>query len=142
MLGAVAFSQNPPKSKALTVPIAYTGTVPNNLVLINPPTKTNVTVTGLADTLTSVTASSVTAVFDLSKATAGPNVKVNLIVKSLVPNVPVQNPTVPIALTIDTRVAVKLPVQVRTPRVSLGWQVTKGEARCPNGVTPCAVTFT
>jgi YbbR domain-containing protein len=142
MLGAVAFSQNPPKSKTLAVTITYFGTVPPNLVLINPPTRTNVTVTGLADTLTSVSANSVTAAFDLSKAVAGPNVTVNLIVKPLVANVQVVNRTVPIALNIDTRVAVKLPVQVRTPRVSNGWQVTKSEARCPNGVTPCTVTFT
>jgi YbbR domain-containing protein len=139
MLGAVAFSQNPPKSKVLTVPIAYTGTVPPNLVLINPPTKTNVTVTGLADTLTSVSPSSVTAAFDLSKATAGPSVKVNLIVKSLIAGVQVQNPTVPIALEIDQRVAVKLTVVVRA-RPTTGWQVTKSQALCPS--SPCIVTFT
>ncbi len=139
MLGAVAFSQNPPKSKVLTIPIAYTGTVPPNLVLINPPTKTSVTVTGLADTLTSVSPSSVTAAFDLSKATAGPSVKVNLIVKSLIAGVQVQNPTVPIALEIDQRVAVKLTVVVRA-RPTTGWQVTKSQALCPS--SPCIVTFT
>jgi YbbR domain-containing protein len=140
MLGAVAFSQNPPTFQTLTVPIAYTGTVPPNLILINPPTKTNVRVTGLADTIASVSANSVTAAFDLSKATPGPRVKVNLIVKSLIFGVQVQNPTVPIALDIDLRVAVKLTVTVRTPRVSNGWQVTKSDARCPN--SPCIVTFT
>jgi YbbR domain-containing protein len=140
MLGAVAFSQNPPTSKPLTISIVYQGTVPPNLVLINPPTKTVVTVTGLADTLTSVSANSVTAAFDLSKATPGPRVKVNLIVKSLILGVQVQNPTVPIALNIDARVPVKLTVAVRTPRVTNGWQVTKTEALCPT--SPCIVTFT
>jgi YbbR domain-containing protein len=140
MLGAVAFSQNPPTSKPLTVPIAYNGTSPSDIVLINPPTKTNVTVTGLADTIASVTASSVTAAFDLSKATAGASVKVNLIVKSLIPGVQIQNPTVPIALDIEPLATVKLTVVARSPRVTTGWQVTKAESRCPN--SPCVVTFT
>ena len=38
MLGAVAFSQNPPTTKSLTVSLNYT--VPPNIILINPPTKT------------------------------------------------------------------------------------------------------
>src|SRR5207237_7344361 len=46
MLGAVAFSQNPPTQKTLTVGINYT--VPPNIVLINPPTKVNETYSGLA----------------------------------------------------------------------------------------------
>jgi YbbR domain-containing protein len=140
MLGAVAFAQNPPTFQTLTVPILYTGTVPNGLVLINPPTKTSVRVTGLADTIASVSASSVTAAFDLAKAKVGPRVNVNLIVKSLVQGVQVQNPTVPLALDIDRRVSVKLTVVARYPREAPGWHVTKSEARCPNA--PCVVTFT
>jgi YbbR domain-containing protein len=139
MLGAVAFSQNPPRSKTLSVPIAYQGTVPDGIVLINPPSKTNVTVTGLADTIASVTANSVTAEFDLSKVTPGPRVRVNLIVKSI-PGVQIDNPTVPVFLDIELRVSVKLTVTVRTPRVSTGWQVTHTEARCP--ASPCIVNFT
>jgi YbbR domain-containing protein len=140
MLGAVAFSQNPPTSKTFPVTINYTGSLPSDFVLINPPTKTNVTVTGLADTIASVSASSVTATADLSKVTAGPSVHVNLIVKSLISTVIVQNPTVPIALDVDLRVAVKLTVVVRLPRISQGWQVTSSQALCPG--SPCVVTFT
>jgi YbbR domain-containing protein len=140
MLGAVAFSQNPPTTKTLTVPIAYTGTVPPNLVLINPPTKTNVTVIAPADVIASVSASSLTAAFDLSKAKVGPRVKVNLIVKSLITGVTVQNPTVPIALDIDQSVSVNLTVVARTPRITAGWQPTNATAGCPN--VPCIVTFT
>ena len=71
MLGAVAFAQNPPTFKTLTVTsIAYT--VPPNwpLIVINAPTKTTVRVTGLADTLQSMTPSSLNATVDLSKAGA------------------------------------------------------------------------
>jgi YbbR domain-containing protein len=137
MLGAVAFSQNPPTSKTMQVPIAYS--VPDGLMLINPPSKTTVTVTGLADTISSVTSSSVVASFDLTKATPGPSVKVNLVVKSLVLGVTVLNPVIPEALDIDQRASIKLTVVVRTPRVTAGWQITKAEASCPTA--PCSVTF-
>ncbi|HEX9561335.1 MAG TPA: hypothetical protein VGA76_08885, partial [Candidatus Dormibacteraeota bacterium] len=47
MLGAVAFSQNPPTSITMKVGINYS--VPSGLILINPPKQTTVTVSGLAD---------------------------------------------------------------------------------------------
>jgi YbbR domain-containing protein len=145
MLGAVAFSQNPPTSRTFQqVPIVYTGTgqgaVPPDLIIINPPTTTKVTITGLADTISSVTTGSIVATFDFTKVAPGPSVKVNLIVKSLIPGVGIQDPIVPFALNIDKRLAKQLTVQVRTPRLTPGWQVTVSEARCP--VAPCVVTFT
>ena len=138
MLGAVAFSQNPPKQVVLNnVSIGYT--VGPDIIVINPPTKTNVTVTGLADALTSVNSSSVAASIDLTKAAPGPNVHVNLVVRSMTTGVQVQNPIVPQVLNIDRRSSITLPVTVRTPRVTSGWQVTKTEARCP--LAPCSVVF-
>lgn len=139
MLGAVAFAQNPPTFRTLTVgPILYT--VPDNLIVLNAPTRTTVRVTGLADAIQSMSANSLTASFDLSKAGTGPAVKVNLIVKSLDPTrINVTNPSVPFALNIDTRKTIPLTVQVRFPRVAPGWVVTKADAACPN--TPCIVNF-
>lgn len=138
MLGAVAFSQNPPTAKDLAqVPIGYT--ISPDLIVINPPTKTTVRVTGLADALTTVNANSVAASFDLSKASPGANVRVNLTVRPLLANIQVQNPVVPYVLNIDRRTTVSIPVQVRIQRVASGWQVTKQEARCP--AAPCSVTF-
>jgi YbbR domain-containing protein len=138
MLGAVAFAQNPPTFKTLTVPISYTA-IPDNLIVINGPTKTSVRVTGLADSIQAVSASSLTANFDLSKATPGQAVKVNLIVTSVVSTVKPQNPSVPFVLTIDQRKTVPLTVKVRYPRQAPGWVVTKADAACPN--TPCVVNF-
>jgi YbbR domain-containing protein len=139
MLGAVAFSQNPPKQVVLNnVSIGYT--VGPDIIVINPPTKTNVTVTGLADALISVNSSSVAASFDLTKAAPGPNVHVNLVVGSRTTGVQVQNQIVPQVLNLARRSSVTLPVTVRTPRVTPGWQVTKTEARCP--IAPCSVVFT
>ncbi|SRR5713226_2285159 len=139
LLGAVAFSQNPPTTKTFDKDIAFTSE-PANIILINPPTKTRVTVSGLADTISSVTARSVVAEFDLASVKpASGQVKVNLIVKSLISNVTIQNPIVPQALNVDQRATVKLPVEVRTPRVTSGWQVTKAEARCLDAL--CSVNF-
>jgi YbbR-like protein len=138
MLGAVAFSQNPPTSKTLTKSIDYSS-LPANLIVINPPTRTPVTVLGPADLVSSVSASSVVASIDLSKVTAGPNVSANLVVRSLVTGVSVANPVVPVALYIDQRAKIALQVEVRTPNVTPGWKVTDAYALCPN--KPCNVQF-
>jgi len=140
MLGAVAFSQNPPTSKTFSKSIDYSS-LPPNLIIINPPARTTVTVRGVADLISSVTSSSVVATVDLSKATPGPNVNANLAVKSLVTGVSVQNPVVPIALFIDQRAKIQLTVTVRTPNVDPGWEVNQQAtyALCPNN--PCAVQF-
>src|SRR4029077_10010205 len=85
MLGAGAFAQNPPGFRNVHVPTQYT--IPPNLVVLNAPTKTTVKVTGLADLLQTVSATSILATFDLTKVTTPGNVKVNLAVTSLVKDV-------------------------------------------------------
>jgi len=138
MLGAVAFAQNPPTFKTFTVSISY-ASIPDNLIVVNGPTRTTVRVTGLADAIQSMNANSLSATFDLSKATFGPAVKVNLIVVSVVNGVKPQNPSVPFVLDIEQRKTIPLTVQVRYPRVAPGWVVTKADAACPN--FPCVVNF-
>jgi YbbR-like protein. len=138
MLGAVAFAQNPPTFKTLTVS-NFQWSIPANLIVINAPTKTTVRVTGLADAIQVANASSLTASFDLSKIKPGPAVKANLIVKSLALGVDVQNTSVPFVLNVDRRAVVPITVQVRPPRAVAGWVVTKADAKCPN--TPCVVNF-
>ncbi len=142
MLGAVAFSQNPPTQRTVKdVNIVYA--VSPDLVVIDAPTKTNVTVKGLADALLTFNSGNVAASFDLTKAAPGPNVHVNLVIRSTVKDVDPLTPVVPYVLHIDKLVAKDLPVQVRTPRVSPGWALTKIDARCPNDTpSPCVVTFT
>lgn len=138
MLGAVAFAQNPPTFKTLTVS-NFQWSMPANLIVINAPTKITVRVTGLADAIQAANASSLTASFDLSKVSPGPAVKVNLVVKSLAQGVFPQNPSVPFILDVDRRAVVPVTVQVRPPRAVAGWVVTKADAKCPN--TPCVVNF-
>jgi YbbR domain-containing protein len=144
MLGAVAFSQNPPTYKDLTVPINYNISPDSPIVVVNPPTTAKVRVRALADVLQSVTPLSVAAIFDLTKATSGPDQHVNLSVRSVVSGVTIQDPSVPYVLNIDKRVPLKLDVHVRTPRIAIGWVVTKAGAQCPGapaGVA-CQATFT
>jgi hypothetical protein len=140
MLGAVAFAQNPPTFKTLTVS-NFLWTIPPDLIVINAPTRATVRVTGLADAIQTVTAERLQATFDLSKSKPGPRVVVNLVVTSQVSNgnVKVQNSSIPFALNIDNRANVPLTVQVRPPRAAPGWVVTKAEARCPS--SPCIVRF-
>jgi YbbR domain-containing protein len=140
MLGAVAFAQNPVTQKVLRdVSIAYT--VSPDIVVIDPPTKANVTVSGLADALSNFNSRNVAASFDLSKASPGPNTHVNLVVKSLLTTVKVQDPVVPYVLNIDSLKAVSVAVDVRLTKTPVpGWAWTKKEALCPNA--PCKVVFT
>jgi YbbR domain-containing protein len=144
MLGAVAFSQNPPTSRDLTVQINYNISPDSSIVVVNPPTTAKVKVRALADVLQSVTPLSVAAVFDLTKATTGPEQLVNLSVRSALTGVTVQDPSVPYHLNIERRVPMKLEVKVRTPKIASGWVVTKALAQCPGAPpgTACVSTFT
>ncbi len=135
MLGAVAFSQNPPTTGSLTVKVVYTPGP--NMILINPPTKLTVNYSGLADVIRNVNPSNTLALVDARQAHAGSAVRLNVTASSI-PGVIVQNPP-PIAVDIDT-----LQVKDLTPVVNVrpapGWAVTKAFAECPG--VPCSVHFT
>ncbi len=138
MLSAVAFSQNPPTSRTIQVGINYS--VPPGLILINPPKTTSVTVTGPADLVSAANPFNTAATADLTKATIGTSVNVNLVGKSVILGISIQ--TTPIILNIDSRNVLKLAVVARAPQgMATGWSLTKGpEAQCA-GPPPCTVTF-
>lgn len=140
MLGAVAFSQNPPTSKTIQVPLSYT--VPPNIVLINPPTTTPVTVSGLADVVARANATNTVAGADATRALPGSGVKLNVTAHSLLGGnqVTVQTPP-PIAVQVDTLQALDIPVQVNASAAA-GWSITVAKAVCPgNQPNPCTVHF-
>jgi YbbR domain-containing protein len=139
MLGAVAFSQNPPTSITMKVGINYS--VPPGLILINPPKQTTVTVRGLADLVSATNALNTAATADVSKATStGPSVQVNLVGKSVINGVSVE--ASPIVLNIDTRSVIQLAVAARIPHgAATGWLILKQEAQCAGPPPPCTVTF-
>ena len=69
MLGALAFSQNQPTTKSLTVGLNYA--YPPNIVLIDPPAKTTVTYSGLADVISHVNEANLIASVDATHAAPG-----------------------------------------------------------------------
>jgi YbbR domain-containing protein len=138
LLGAVAFSQNPPTSKSLTLSLVYVKQPPN-VILINYPTKTSVTVSGLADLISTVNINNVIASVDLSRAHVGPAVTLPVSV-STPQGISVQTPPPPIAVYIDTLLGKDVPVTVNAHAAS-GWTITKHDAVCgPSG--SCTVHFT
>jgi len=120
MLGAVAFSQNPPTSNSKTVGLSYQ--LAPNLVLINPPASTTVTYTGLSDVIGRVTASNLTATVD-APTHPGAAVKLNVTATSTILNVKVQNPA-PIVVTVENLFVKDLPVSV-IARPAAGFSITK-----------------
>ena len=132
MLGAVAFAQNPATTRTLAIPLTvqYTN---NNIVVINPPDKVNVTFFGGSDAITNATIQNFKASVDTTHATPGPAVKLSISVTSTLP-VNIQQPA-PIIVHIDTIKAVDLPVQVIAHGAS-GWAVTASTAN------PATVHFT
>lgn len=141
MLGAVAFSQNPPTTGSQTVALTYVNPPPN-VILLNPPSSTTVRYAGVADQVSNANkcASCFTATVDLTHARPGANVQLNVIAHSTIPpsDLNVQNPP-PITVTIDQYAQNKeLTVQV-SAHAAPGWSISKTAASCPN--TPCVVHF-
>lgn len=140
MLGAVAFSQNPPTSGTLSVALNYS--VPQGIVLINPPFKTNVTYRGLADAIKQVTVSNLSATVDASHAHAGQGVKLNVKAIASIQGVTVDNPP-QIVVNIDDVATKQVQVNVNPPRAAPGWAVTEAVAICQGAAkpNPCYVSF-
>lgn len=138
MLGAVAFSQNPPTSGTSTVPLTYAN-IPSNLILINPPPSVTVTYTGVADVIKNVSSSNLLAIVDVAKAKPGSNVQLNVAARSTLGN-EVSASAPPITVPIIDTYAQNVPLQVQVnARPAGGWSITKQVAECPN--SPCIVHF-
>jgi len=140
MLGAVAFSQNPPTVKAISVPLNYT--VRDGLILINPPTKTTVYFQGLADVLSRVNIENTDATVSVGDVQPAPSVRVNISAHTTVSGAIAQS-LAPITVNVDSLVVKEVPLQIGL-RTSPGWSVTKAVATCPDSSTPdpCKVHFT
>lgn len=139
MLGAVAFSQNPPTSGNIQVPLNYN--VGPDIVILNPPTKVTVSYSGLADAVGKVNVYNVTATADASKARPGNAVALNVRAATTLQDLRVINPAA-IVVNIDARATVELPVTV-SAHAAPGWAITKEVAICP-GTTQanaCVVRF-
>jgi YbbR domain-containing protein len=141
MLGAVAFSQNPPTTLSISVPLRWS--LAQRLVILNPPSRITVTYTGLADVIKNVTADNITAVAEAGAAHPGSGVQLNVTAKPTDSRVAVQTPQ-PIVVNIDTLTVKELPVQV-SAHAAPGWALAPGKtlATCPGAAnpSPCKVHF-
>jgi hypothetical protein len=137
MLGAVAFSQNPPTVGNLKVPVHYT--TPPNLILVNPPTSISVSYSGLAETIKNVNTDNTFATVDATHA--NPGTAVTLAVKvTTISGVSVQN-VPPIVVNVDMLKSKDLAVQV-VAHTAPGWSLGRHDAICPGSQpTPCIVHF-
>jgi YbbR domain-containing protein len=144
MLGAVAFSQNPSTQKTINKIVSYSFGANKAIIIINQQTTVAVRVTGLSDTLQSLTDRNISADVDASRAAPGPAVKLNISITTQAPGVTILNPVVPIVVNIDQLQTSALHVQVTTPRPVTGWELTKAVATCPGSqsLTPCVVNYT
>ena len=137
MLGAVAFSQNPPTTGTLALQLNYA--VDKSLILLNPPSRTTITYSGLADVIKNVNATNTVAFVDASHAQPGTVARLAVRVTTI-KDVTVQTPA-PIVVNVDALQSKELPVQVNA-RAAPGWSLGKHDAVCPGGQpNPCVVHF-
>lgn len=142
MLGALAFSENPPTSNTVSVQLAYP-TPPAGMILVNPPTRINVTYSGSADAIKSITANNLTATVDTAHAHPGQGVRLNVTPGPPINGITFQTPP-PIPVNVDKLATVDVPVSVPIPRSASGWSVTSATAICQGAAKPkpCHVSFT
>lgn len=145
LLGAVAFTTNPPTTATVNLHIAYP-TPPSHLVLVDPPTQIQVHAVGLADGVNEFRrrfASSAGARVDLAGMQAGSNQVAKAQVTASVDGVTVTPSSVSIHLDLETMETVRLPIQVRVSNLnsSAGISVVPSGtyATCGNDTVACEV---
>jgi YbbR domain-containing protein len=136
-LGAVAFSQNPPTTRTLTVPLNYRLPPNPTIIVTSGPARISVTIKGLADLIGPVTPDNITAFADATQAAPGPAVKLNVAAQSTITGINVQQPA-QIIVSIDQLQTREVPVEVIT-HAAPGYTVTKAIASCPPNPPPTQV---
>lgn len=145
LLGAVAFTTNPPTTATVDVHIEYP-TPPSQLVLVNPPTHIQVHAIGLANSVNDFKrkfASSAGARVDLAGMHAGAQQVVQAQVTASGDGVTVTPSSVPVRVNLETMETVRLPIQVRVTNLnsSAGISVVDSGtyATCGNDTVACQV---
>lgn len=146
LLAAVAFTQNPPTTVKLNLGIAYP-TPPSQLVLVDPPTRVQVRVVGLSNSVNDLRqrfANSAGARVDLSGMGAGANQEAVAQVTAQAPGVTITPSEVPVRLNLEAMQTVRLPVHVRVSNLnsSAGISVVDSGtyATCGSDTVKCEVT--
>ena len=146
LLSAVAFTHNPPTTATVDLHIAYNAP-PSQLVLVDPPTKVQVRVVGLADSVNAFKrtfSSSPGARVDLSGLQAGTDQHATAEVTASADGVSVNPSSMPIQISLETMKTVHLPIQVRVTNLnsSAGISVVQAGtyATCGSDTVPCEVS--
>src|SRR5919198_431563 len=145
LLMAVAFSEDPPTASTVKVGVTYSN-VPQNLVVMNPPTSVPVNVVGLSDNVKRFSQTSVGAVIDLSKAREGANQSFTARVNANPDGVSIQQTEIPVQLDLEPLATKQLPVEVRVTNVNAGQGISvvpEGTySTCGDDAQSCQVTVT
>jgi YbbR domain-containing protein len=145
LLMAVAFSEDPPTASTVKVGVTYSN-VPQNLVVMNPPTSVPVNVVGLSDNVKRFSQTSVGAVIDLSRAREGANQSFTARVNADPDGVSIQQTEIPVQLDLEPLATKQLPVEVRVTNVNAGQGISvvpEGTySTCSNDAQSCQVTVT
>jgi YbbR domain-containing protein len=141
LLGAVAFSENPPVVTNVSVRISYINQPPT-LVLVHPPKSIDVRVVGLRDAVDRYRTAAAGVTVDLARARVGVDQQYTATPIVDTPGVTASDASVPIRLTIEELKTVTLDIAVRTPRKSPGIDVIADRtyATCGNAKDRCQVT--
>ena len=143
LVGAVAFSQNPPVFDTAAVLVQFAN-LPDDLVVIDPPTTIDVPVAGLRDAVTKYKNTAAGVTINLANAKPGPNQVFAVTPKIDVPGVTVRARVGPIRLTLEPQDTRQMDIEVRTPKASPGIEVIpeKTYATCGNSNDRCQVSVT
>ncbi len=143
LVGAVAFSQNPPVFDTAAVLVQFAN-LPDDLVVIDPPTTIDVPVAGLRDAVTKYKNTAAGVTINLANAKPGPNQVFAVTPKIDVPGVTVRSRVGPIRLTLEPQDTRQMDIEVRTPKASPGIEVIpeKTYATCGNSNDRCQVSVT
>ncbi len=141
LLGAVAFSENPPELATVPVRVGFVNRPPD-LVVMRPPSTIDVQVAGLQDEVERYRQSAAGVSIDLSRAHVGANQIFVAKPKTEGAGVTVRQPSIPISLTIEPTATRLLDIEVRTAKRSPGVAVIpeKTFATCGNSSDRCQVS--
>ncbi|HKF16512.1 MAG TPA: hypothetical protein VKF14_04865 [Candidatus Dormibacteraeota bacterium] len=142
LVGAVAFSQNPPVFDTAAVRVKFADQ-PQDLVVVDPPTTIDVPVAGLRDTVTKYKNTAAGVTINLANAKPGPNQVFAVTPRTDVPGVTVRSRVGPIRLTLEPQETRQLDIEIRT-KASPGIAVIpeKTYAICGNSNDRCQVSVT
>jgi YbbR domain-containing protein len=142
LLLAVAFSENPLSIRQYNALIRYSD-LPAGLVLIRPPARATITVSGLNSTVRTLNDSNVYVNVSLARVRVGPTQSVFAQPTVLVSGVNVQGGGIPLSLTVQELKEDTLNVEVRFPQPSPNYSVVADQTYpyCDNPAEPCKVTL-